>query len=112
MLPEGFIACLLHGRVETRLDKRPGAKVLVFLLDPNKFSVGVLGDFITDQIEWEGAELFNTSNCHLAVHATFFPGLFQLVVDFTRAEDDFTHLRRIRRGLACIWDEALELCSF
>ena len=92
-----------NGGLSPGLDVRPGAHVLVFLLDPAQLGVTVMlrhlqdnmttGNFsaashLLHDIKWEGADLFNGVDGNLVLQASVSPLFYQVVVDFTSAKQN------------------------
>lgn len=94
--------------METGLDKRPDAHVLVLFLGPLQLGVGVLVDLVADQVERERANLLDAGDGHGAVQSAILAGLLQLVVDLAGAENDLANGFRLACGVTGLRDDSLE----
>jgi hypothetical protein len=63
----------------------------VFLLGKADLRILVLFQFSFDEIEWEGAQLFDTDNGNLWIELVILAFIEQVVVGFSRTENDLFH---------------------
>lgn len=119
--------------MNARLYVRPCSLIFMFLLSPNQFSVRIFGAFFFYQIEWERRNLqlkkcyyfllgshknifqfylFNTTNSNIIFESSLCPGLFEIVVYFSGAENEFFNVARILRSRSTVWDYSSEFGAF
>lgn len=82
-----FLVEMSEDAFNVRLNKVKPTLVLVFFLRPHHISIGVLLNFITNEIKWERTQLLNASDGHLFIETTSIALLDELVVDFASAEN-------------------------
>lgn len=96
----------VQARLEPGLDVRPGALILVFLLSPEEFGVGILLALLLDQVVWEGRDLFHPHEDDLVVQLFLTASFTEVVEHFSSTEDYLLYATGVLRRGAIIRDNS------
>ena len=108
-----FLVEMFEHALQVGKDKVEPALVLVLLLRPHHIGVGILQQFITDEIKRKRTQLLNASNGHLVIESTGITFLDEFIVHFARTENLTLNCFRSRLDLlALIRQKSSKLSSW